>query len=91
MTIDKLYDDLKKSEMQFRELLWLRCNDGSAYGDDGEMQLWGIDFKRQPVDEIEEALYWIGIKKLYGSEARLEERGTPNPVLESSNLSTPAK
>ena len=41
---------------KLRELLWLRHGCGGLYGDDGEMQCGRciLDFKRDPVEVIEE-------------------------------------
>jgi hypothetical protein len=35
-------------------------NDGSAYGDDGEMQLRGLDYRRMPVSELDAAIQHEG-------------------------------
>jgi hypothetical protein len=51
---------LREENLALRRMLWLAKNDGSAYGDDGEMQLWCIDFRRASATEIEDALIRIG-------------------------------
>lgn len=49
-------DRLRAEREEWRKALWLAYNDGTAYGDDGEMQLWGIDFKRESLDQIIKAV-----------------------------------
>ena len=50
-----------KDEKKLRKLLWLNhgCSLDTLYGDDGEMQCNKclIDFKRDPVDQIETLLF----------------------------------
>lgn len=63
-----LIDEIKRlrgAEPAVRRFLWLHhgCSIASLYGDDGEMQCGCIrahrplDFKRQPIPELIEALY----------------------------------
>lgn len=47
---------MEDDQLRLRLLLWSAYNDGTGYGDDGELQLWGIDFKRSSVSEIEGAI-----------------------------------
>ena len=55
------------NEKLLRKLLWLNhgCSITSLYGDDGEMQCSKclIDFKRNPVEDIEKRIYILNIKK----------------------------
>lgn len=52
MTIEpkKTWED----EMNIRKYLWLNhgCHPSQVYGDDGEMQCHGCDFKRMPINGL---------------------------------------
>jgi hypothetical protein len=63
-----LHADLEK---RYRRLLW-ESHAGythmpALYGDDGEMQcnhqLCGIDFKRQPLEQIEQHIFAVNLKR----------------------------
>ena len=54
------WDTLEQDNIVLRKLLWLSRNDGSAYGDDGEMQLRGLDYRRMPVSELDAAIQHEG-------------------------------
>ena len=66
---------MSNEEYRLRRLLWLAHNDGTAYGDDGEMQLRGVDFKRDSVDRIEEAITQWGRERV--AVAWHEQAGSP--------------
>jgi hypothetical protein len=53
---EKYLESLEKDNAQLRRMLWWAHNDGTAYGDDGEMQLWNLDFKRDSVHRLEEGI-----------------------------------
>ena len=58
MTDSELLELTRTENFQLRRLLFAAHNDGTAYGDDGEMQCtdcaaWGIvDYKRAPLGEV---------------------------------------
>lgn len=54
----------KAENLALRRLLWLAHSDGTQYGDDGEMQIGMIDFKRDPVDSIQAAIRDRGLRTL---------------------------
>jgi len=58
----------KAENLTLRRLLWRAHSDGTQYGDDGEMQLGMIDFKRDPVDSIQAAIRDRGLRKLMATE-----------------------
>lgn len=50
---------------RLRRLLWLAHGPGDGgYGDDGEMQWRGVDFKRGTVDQIERVIKERAMEKL---------------------------
>lgn len=53
--------EMTEDEKKLRKLLWLNhgCSLGTLYGDGGEMQCNKclVDFKRDPVDQIEKLLF----------------------------------
>ena len=57
---------LEEENRKLRELLWLRHGHSGLYGDDGEMQcgICLVDFKRMPVEIIEQAFTDDGWKQL---------------------------
>jgi len=68
-------------EAALRRLLWLRhgCGIHALYGDDGEMQCSTccIDFKRDPVEEIEERWRSAGERAVRAALAAAPEGETP--------------
>lgn len=57
---------LEEENKKLRELLWLNHGHNGLYGDDGEMQCNEciLDFKRLPVEFIEQAFREEGMRKL---------------------------
>lgn len=53
-----------------RELLWAAWSNGLGYGDDGEMQWDCIDFKRMPMQEIQEIIFRRNMSQWAGPEFR---------------------
>jgi hypothetical protein len=76
---DSLLTCLNAAERELetaRRLLWLRHGHTGLYGDDGEMQCGQcvLDFKRQPLDEIEANFKRQALKAL----AAISEKGVMN-------------
>lgn len=71
-----MIDRLRADDKTLRRLLWFGHGCTGLYGDDGEMQCssCGIDFKRNPVDRIEEKIQLRGAKAL-DRIAKLEKLG----------------
>lgn len=70
----------KGLENKYRKKIWLSHGCSSTlYGDDGEMQCLNvkkhsfIDFKRQPIDEIEKKLFDFGVVEICYSQ-KLDKR-----------------
>ena len=68
--MDDEKEQLKKDVKILRELLWLSHGHDGLYGDDGEMQCmkcwfeYGFwDWKRTPVEEIQERIFAGNLKK----------------------------
>lgn len=57
-------------EQKYRAHLWVNhgCPFGALYGDDGEMQCHGIDFKRMPLEDLERHLYERKLAALAAAE-----------------------
>ena len=49
-------EDLMAENKVLRRLLWICHAQGHGYGDDGEMQFDGIDFKRMSAQEIQTSI-----------------------------------
>jgi hypothetical protein len=60
-------------EAMLRQEWWLHhgCPFHALYGDDGEMQCaaCGADFKRQPLDELREHVFFIRVKNSWNARA----------------------
>ena len=57
---------LTADDLLLRRMLWLRHGCQGLYGDDGEMQCGScfIDFKREPIQQIDRRLREIGLRKM---------------------------
>ena len=82
-----------KEEIQtLRYLLWLNhgCS-GSLYSDDGEMQCNKclIDFKRDPIDKINDRFHEITIKALAEMQLRQLESLSNNKIQADAKQSAP--
>src|ERR1017187_6437082 len=53
--------DLDAENKILRRLLWIAYSQGKGYGDDGEMQFEGIDFKRMTIEEIRNGITRRGL------------------------------
>jgi hypothetical protein len=61
---------------RLRELLWMAWSNGMGYGDDGEMQFAGMDFKRDSLELLERKMYE---RNLPAVKAFLEARKREEP------------
>lgn len=75
VTHEQQIRDLQEENLGLRQCLWLLHPDpiGMKYGDDGEMQLQGIDFKRQPAEEIIQATTKALQKRWGDLQAQVEQ------------------
>lgn len=73
--------ELKALREQMRQLLWTsHCGSthiSNLYGDDGEMQCarCGLDFKRQPLEELQKRCYEENMKRIHAAERALGPEG----------------
>ena len=56
--------ELQAENTILRRLLWIAYSQGKGYGDDGEMQFEGIDFKRMTIEEIQNAITRRGLQRI---------------------------
>ena len=56
--------ELETENKILRRLLWIAYSQGKGYGDDGEMQFEGIDFKRMTIEEIQNAITRCGVQRI---------------------------
>ena len=56
--------ELQAENTILRRLLWIAYSQGKGYGDDGEMQFEGIDFKRMTIEEIQNAITRCGVQRI---------------------------
>lgn len=70
-------EEMRETERDLRQLLWLSHGCSMLYGDDGEMQCQEcrVDFKRASIDRISEALRQRGIRR-YEEQKRLAQPTT---------------
>ncbi len=66
---EKACKEINRLEGKYRYYLWINHGHTGLYGDDGEMQCSDrehgvLDFKRHPLDLIEEKLQAMNIKRL---------------------------
>ena len=59
--------------LRLRYLLWCAWDDGSGYGDDGEMQFDGMDFKRDPIELLEQKIQERNVSLIAAFSAAREE------------------
>lgn len=72
--------DLIDENARLRKLLWAAHAVGDGgYGDDGELQWRGVDFKRGPISQIEELIEFRNMEKL----ARAAHTASPRDPTEA--------
>jgi regulator of replication initiation timing len=89
-SVQFMVEEIVKARMdteRLRELLWMAWSNGMGYGDDGELQFAGMDFKRDSLELLERKMYE---RNLPAVKAFLEarERGAimPEPKLNIAAL-----
>ena len=71
-------DVTRKDTERLRELLWMAWSNGMGYGDDGELQFAGMDFKRDSLELLERKMYE---RNLPAVKAFLEARDREEPAV----------
>jgi len=75
---DALAEERDVWEHEARKLFWLHhgCS-GSPYGDDGEMQCCGLDFKRWPWDVLRQRVFDMQVTRLQQAQEQEIQRKKP--------------
>ena len=71
--VNSLIANARKDAERLRYLLWCAWDDGSGYGDDGEMQFDGMDFKRDPIELLEQKIQERNVSLIAAFSAAREE------------------
>jgi hypothetical protein len=81
--VQDLADQLKIA----RRMLWMCYSQGTGYGDDGEMQWNGIDFKRERLQDIQDTIHKRGLEEFrkLGGARFIEQTKLQLEVLQAAN------